>query len=422
MNCRINLRAGHGWGQKDSCRLTRRLTTTEGAAGQEPVIRFDRHAARDKLGRFGHVTGHAFIGRASFTTVAATMNAAMPGQLIYTILNQIQLTAGGRAFLVSVDGADLDDDMIIREGFRLGALPADLADADATPTSDITLVWTYGRPHTTERHGSRSLDCALPLSLFNMNADSEAGLRFLIDSAPRSGGGEVDAFPGVTSGGFITSGQELEIYSILRYEDELVVDVPWQVRRIAGPELTGRYVAGALTGYLVVRDRVNSTADASQWIPNHADYSTVEVTAGDEDLTKGQDGQTARVMARRANALTALGDDGFAASAKLLTAASPAYLPLIWPPSAARRASLANGDVSWTIGARTNHARTRVLMRGYGDYDVDFEIKARACTPGLGDVADQRQTSAASPSPKAASIGNFLPVAIREKPENTKAG
>lgn len=420
MNCMLNLRAGHGWGPKDVCYLVRRLTATEGAAGQQPVIRYDRVPARDKLGRFGHATGIGFMGRVTFTGVAATMPAAMPGTLVESLLSQIQLTAAGRQYLVSIDGNDLRDDMLFREGVSLTAPVQDIADADATGTRDLSMWWTFGRPHHNERDGARALDCALPLSLFNANADAEAGLRVLIDTAPRSGGGDVDAFPGVTSTGFITAGQELEFYLIVRYEDEMHVDVPWNLRRVAGPELSGRYAVGALCHYAVVRDRVDDDADAASWVPDETDYGTIEVTVGDEKLIAGQEGQTARAVSRKQNGVSFVGCDTELGANRINNDTTQTFIALVWAVAGSRRVALANGDLSWNFGARTNHQRTRILMRGYGDYDMSIEVKARSCMPGL--PADAvRITSSATPSGKAGKVSPILPVAIGIPDANGKA-
>lgn len=423
MNCMLNLRAGHGWGPKDVCYLVRRLTTTEGASGQQPVVRFDRVPARDKLGRFGHATGLGFMGTATFTSVAASMpggTATMLGYLMYTIFAQLQLTAAGRQYLASIDGADLRDDMLFREGLFLTADPQDIANANATSTRALSLWWTFGRPHHNERDGARALDCAIPLSLFNANADAEAGLRVLIDTAPRSGGGDVDAFPGVTFGGFITAGNELEFYLIARYEDEMHVDVPFNLRRVSGPELSGRYAVGALCHYAVIRDRVDDDADAASWIPDETDYTTIEVTVGDEKLISGQEGQTSRSVARKQNGVSFIGCDTELGANRLVNDTTQTSIPLVWSVPGSRRVALANGDLSWNFGGRSNHTRTRILMRGYGDYDMSIEVKARACMPGL--PADAvRITSSATPSGKAGKVSPILPVAIGIPDANGKS-
>lgn len=417
-DCAINLRAGHGWGPKDRVERTRLLTTTEGAAGQRPTIRFDRHPAMDKIGRFGHLTGILLRGRITLTTVAATMPAAMPGDNVFSFFQQMLLTAGGRQFLDNIDGQDLLDDMIIREAARVGVALVDPPDADATITRDLNLLWTFGRPHSGERLGARALDCAIPLSLFNAVRDQSAGLTFNIATTPTTGGSPSSAaFPGVTSTGFVTAGQELEIYAILRYEDEMHVDVPWVLKVVSGPERQSRDVSGALLGYAVIRDRANSTVDANQFTPNHTDYANVTFRCGDDLIVQGDDGLTAAIMAVRGGVVTALCQHASISGvgARVISPTVVEYLPLFWPTPAGRRAGFPNGDISWNFGTRSNHAGTRILIRAYGDYDMDYETKARSCTPTLGpDV--ERVVSSASPSAKAGSLKQLLPRAISSAP------
>lgn len=406
MSCPVNMRSGHGFGAKLNVYLAKMVPNGQAGNGARILVPIgDNVPAMDRAGRYNHLVGLGFFGRVSVTGGAAGL--AFPGQLFYTLLTAMSLMFAGRDAFVSIDGADLDDDMVLREADLLAARPNDLGAAGGAVTRDLSLVWTLGRTHTSEREG-RALDGAIPIALFDPSKDSTAGLRFTIGGTISSGGGETESVPDTTSTGFATANEELEVYAIVQAEDELHIDAPFQLRSSASTDLSGRYVFGAVSNYVVVRDRVNT---AASWTPNHSDYSVVTVKCGDEVIMQGLEGQTARRIARRANMLTLLGDDGARASVRTLTPATPEYLPLVWNAPGAKRSDMANGDVGWTIGGRTGHARTRLLSRSYGDYDTTIEAKARSCTPGMGEGA-VRTVAAAKASNKAGVWAPVLPVAV----------
>lgn len=414
MSCRINLRAGRGFGQRDRAFLLERLSTADGAAGQRPQITFGGEIIAgivDKIGRYGHLVGLAFVGRASFVA-GAGMPSPCTGVLQYSVIRDMRLTAGGHEYLAGgVDLMDLDDDNWMQSNDPLSIPPADIAVGAGAVTRDFEVVWTFGAPHDDERE-PRALDYSIPLSLLDPSRDTTAGLTFQIAGDVQSGGGDVGTFPGLTSGGFITPGEQLEIWAVVRYADELHVDAPWQLRVNATTDTKILQNTGAICDYAVIRDRVNA---AGAWLgfgQDESDYSQLRVIAGDELVV---DGRTARETARAANYITAVGDRVLSGAAVLTprviaNPTLPVFLPLVWGVGGKRRAGDANGELNINY-VRTAHGTTRMLSRGVGLFDDALAAKAMACMPGRGE-GSAVYVAPASPNNKAAQLAAVLPAMI----------
>jgi hypothetical protein len=415
-NCAINMRSGKGFGVRDRWFKIDDFSTADGAAGQRNKVLFDGGAipagVLDKIDRVGHLTALAWIGRLTLNTDPA-MPQPLPGVLIYSAIRDIRLRAGGHDYLVGgVDGMDLDDDNWLRMNDPLSTPPADVPVpvAPVTVTRDIALVWELGRPNDDEGE-ARALDGAIPLSLLDPENDSTAGLSFLIDTGIHSSGGDTELFPGVTSGGFITPGEELELYACIRYADELHSEVPWELRVGSTTDTKFKQRYGAICDYLVIRDRVDG---AGVWMGGMGTvYSEIRHTSGDEQVI---DGRTTREVIRGAGLVTLLGDRMLSGAGALspriagLVDTDPLYIPLVWGPGGHRRSGGASG-MNESSYVRTGQANTRLIGRGWGEQSAEMEAKARCGLPGYGEGAI-RTVAAATVNNKALALATVLPVNV----------
>lgn len=276
--------------------LVDRISATRATAGNTVQINLSGPPA--KRGAFYAYLGAIHVvGTASWTTT--TVGDAYTGFLQKSLLTQWRaIDRVEHVYGENLDGRDLQDDHWTRASDVAAAatLPADLADAAATPTRQIAWSWYFGRPTP---HGL-SLRGAIPLAALNGRDDA---LSFQVNSAPALASANGVTFTN-SNQPFGTSGTVLRAYAEIIYSPLVMYD-QWVLDNYTRTDLADDLpYCGFHHEYAWLRPRAEDTAGAVL-----TNYAGIQFAAGEQllygSLSLAEASDTARLYAFKDDATIA---------------------------------------------------------------------------------------------------------------------
>lgn len=248
-------------------------------AGGRVTARFDELPLVDVQGRHGFVTELLLVQTVNLTTTAATMTADMPGYRLLETFQNVRLRALSVDVFDGVTGRTLRDDQALRLGYLPSPDPADVPDADGTPSVDVVLHYAFGDP---AHEGSRLLDCAIPLAALHSKLTSADNVLEWTQAASLG----ASATPGVV----VSSVSAPRVFVVVRRELQPVISAIPRLREFSDPLTTRTHdrADGARASrceYLVTRALAADHADAAP-----GGYSNVTIRHGTQPWVSGESG------------------------------------------------------------------------------------------------------------------------------------
>jgi len=329
-------------GIEQTVHLKEWTSSADRALGADVRVEFGRLPRR--IGKaYGHLAGFAVRMRINHTT-AATSDAAT-GEEFYAFLDQPRMrVAGVDLFKAGLDGRDIRDDAVFRNGQPLIKDPSDVAANHNTTgeTVDVTVIYRFA-----DVDGDHARDGLISLALLDHLKDPDTAFEFTLGSA----------MPLAATGWTINSIDALNAWAILRYEpDEVRGPLPVLGAKNFDEDTATVLpaVAGAVTrlDYAVVRPTLEETGgqDVSAWtgITIRQEERTLQTKDADEM------GLATTIDVVRPRTGTPPDD---------CDPETGGYLALFLPRPYADTNEKISADVGLTVKSRNQHTRTRILSR-----------------------------------------------------------
>ena len=332
--------------------LARSFSQAETAAGLGTLRCPLGHLTKERFGLEGYIEAVEFRFTLNSTNVAATMPEAMPGQHAYAALRNIVVESEKHQFLNGVDGRDLVQDYFLKFGKLFETAPTDIADADATTTRALKVRWQITDP---AKRKPFDRDKAIPLRLFDEEANGENGLRMEVQAS-------IDGFLGVT----VNHLTILEVWVDVVWLTKVRYPTPHRlfVHRDAQLDLKAFPINGRIE-YLAEIGRING-ANGS-FVPDHSGHTNIELDMGDEIIYAG------RTPAQIVNAFN--GRMAYELGVTALNATTPEMIPYLVPQRHKLRAMLPKGKLRIVHGTRPAYATARFLISEIGTHRRDLAEK-----------------------------------------------
>lgn len=324
---------------------------TGGDAAPGKTLRIDWEAIRSDVGGFPKMLMFLILNiELTYSTVAATMPAAMQAERLADVIQSFTMKLGDQVVIDNLRGLFLFHDSRRCNGLDIAVTPLpsqDIADADttnATVNFDLVIPMTPG-----QLASGAELDGALPIAVLRKD-DIQIKLSGAVGST-----GDFGGFPGVT-----WSASTVQVIAVWAATRKLTLPTHWQVRTL--DDSRKDFTVQPPAGYLYYLDIFvpDRTAD---YAFNHTDFKNIQVTIGSGQLEQWSDPS---IPATLQNLRAKLQDSG---SQERLSLSAPEYVPLIQDPRGSLASEQPTGPVKVHIGARGSHETTSLIYRTRGTRD-----------------------------------------------------
>lgn len=204
-------------------------------------------------GRAVHLEGVEIQVGITYNATGSAVPKAVTGDVVLSAIKNVKLRVGEHLYIDDLDGRDLYQCALVRKGAMVSALPATIADSDATGTATtLSLYIPFNRPNA---HGRARNDGVIPVAFFKGDENARNALEFTI--------GQIRDVPGLT----VASVTDIKVRAFCTCLDDLKVSA-WQWYNRLG--IADRYIdhepPGAIEAMLLnpfTTDDLNDTLDHS---------------------------------------------------------------------------------------------------------------------------------------------------------------